>query len=494
MNLLKDPFISTNFGKASLKDILTSNEDYQLQYFFDETQLAMLQMLSSLSTVVLKPTISELNVYLANGLSPKQYDALLEKVDSQWYEGDRFMRSVFPSTAKIADGPITKLVSGIECGSSANALGLFSESSEISVCCPDCTHVLNYNLHMNIKGECFGPTGATGIRGGGSISTLISGKNLKSTLLLNTICVDYFKEQAQLDDDAENRVMWAFPPKSEIYSAPKIGLERGLFALAYHIDFPVNEISCKCDICGNNSEQSVTTFQRVKYSGAYGSTKKGRDNGAGWWLHPYTPRSVKEDGIYAVCARDQHWQSWQELTSYVVGKDADKTTVKPAFIINQFQNKLKVDSSLSLLVGGNIADQGSIAGRIYDLYSMPSSLTKNNTRISLVIDAGLTQKEKLSAAFNFLFSKNHVGYDSNFIKGIKNQAIQKFTSNAQQIIQQILLDVNRKEATQLRKEAIEALNKEAKSIFKSVQRKYQHDLPIFKALVKGEFVLYKSID
>lgn len=489
MNLLKDPFISTTVGKVSLKDILTSNQDYQLQYFFDETQLAMLQMLSSLSTVLLRPTASELNVYLANGLSPEQYDVLLEKVDSQWFEDDRFMRLSFPSKAKVADGPITKLVSGIECGGSANALGLFSESNEVSVCCPDCTHVLNYNLHMNIKGECFGPTGATGIRGGGSISTLVAGKNLKSTILLNTVSVDYFKEQAQLDDDAENRVMWDLPPTSDIYSAPKIGLERGLFALAYHVDFKVDDTQCTCAICGNTADQSVTTFQRVKFNGAYGSTKKGRDNGAGWWLHPYTPRNIKDDGVYAMCARDQHWQSWQELTAFVIGKETDKTTTKPAFIVNQFQNKLEVDDSLNLLVGGNIADQGSIAGRVYDLYSMPSSLSKNNSRISLVINAGLVQKEKLSLAFNKIFG---VGYDKNFVGGIKNQAMQKFTSNAQQIIQQILLDVDRKEAAVLRKEAIEALNKEAKSIFKSVQRKYQHDLPLFKALVKGEFVLHKN--
>jgi CRISPR system Cascade subunit CasA len=489
MNLLKDPFISTTDGKVSLKDILTSNKDYQLQYFFDETQLAMLQMLSSLSTVVLKPTISELNDYLANGLSAEQYDALLEKIDCQWFEDDRFMRLAFPNKAKIADGPITKLVSGIECGGSANALGLFSESSEVSVCCSDCTHVLNYNLHMNIKGECFGPTGATGIRGGGSISTLIAGENLKSTILLNTICVDYFKEQAQLDDDAESRVMWDCPPISVIYSAPKIGLERGLFALAYHIDFSVNDTPCTCDICGNTAEQSVITFQRVKFSGAYGSTKKGRDSGAGWWLHPYTPRTVKEDGIYAVCARDQHWQSWQELTSYIIGKNTNSTSIKPAFVINQFHNKLITGLKLSLLVGGNIADQGSITGRVYDLYSMPASIEKNVRQLLPVIDAGLAQKEKLSLAFNKIFG---VGYDKNFVGGIKNHAIQRFTSNAQQIIQQILLDVDRKEATQLRKEAIAALNKEAKTIFKSVQQKYQHDLPLFKALVKGEFVLCKA--
>ncbi len=56
MNLLSDDFISTTTGKISLKTLLTSDTDYQLQYAFDEIQLAMLQLLGSLSTVVLKPT------------------------------------------------------------------------------------------------------------------------------------------------------------------------------------------------------------------------------------------------------------------------------------------------------------------------------------------------------------------------------------------------------------------------------------------------------
>jgi len=64
MNLLIDNFISTTTGKISLKEILTSQTDYQLQYAFDEIQLAMLQLLASLSTVVLKPTLDELKGYL----------------------------------------------------------------------------------------------------------------------------------------------------------------------------------------------------------------------------------------------------------------------------------------------------------------------------------------------------------------------------------------------------------------------------------------------
>lgn len=491
MNLLKDPFISTTQGKVSLKDILTSNEDYQLQYFFDETQLAMLQMLASLSTVVLKPTITELKGYLENGLRTEQYDALLEKVDSQWFEQNRFMQSKPVSSSKKFSAAVCNLVSGIESSKTGNASGLFSDLKSVQSVCPDCIHVLNYNLHMNVKGDCFGSSGATGIRGGGAISTLIAQNTLRETILTNTVAIDYFHKAFQINPKADNRLMWDSPLIGSVYSADKIGVERGLFALAYHIDFNVSDKPCQCDVCGFKSNNSVTHFNRVKYTGSYGSTKKGRDARAGWWPHPYTPVNTKDDGIYAVCAQDQNWQSWQHLTSFVIGKETEKVTFSRAYIVSQYLN-LNVDAAVNLLVGGNITNQASVVGRVYDLYSMPASIEKNVRHLSQVIDAGLDQKEKLSAAFKFLFSKNIVGYDPNFIKGLKNQAMQKFSSNAQQTIQQILLDVNNKEARQLKKETIVALNQEAKSIFKSVQRKYQHDLPLFKALIKGEFVLYKN--
>jgi CRISPR system Cascade subunit CasA len=109
-----------------------------------------------------------------------------------------------------------------------------------------------------------------------------------------------------------------------------------------------------------------------------------------------------------------------------------------------------------------------------------------------VIDSGLEQKERLSQAFNKMFDQKKVGYDRNFVGGIKGEAMSRFTANAQQIIQRTLLDVERKEATELRKAAVVDLKQEAKRIFMGVQRKYQHDLPLFKALIKGEVALYKK--
>ncbi|AMO57735.1 type I-E CRISPR-associated protein Cse1/CasA [Endozoicomonas montiporae] len=257
MNLLKDDFISTTRGKVSLKTILTSDEDYPLQYYFDEIQLAMLQLLSSLTTALLRPTVKELQDYLKNGVTEAQYDEALATCNPEWFEADCFMQSRPPKGAKFLDAPITKLVSGIECGGSPNASGLFSDIKQVETVCTDCIHGLNYNLHMNIKGECFSNTGATGIRGGGAISTLISGKNTKQTLLSNVVATDYFAEYAKLDDGAEASPMWVKPLTGKIYQAPLIGLVRGLFALAYHIGFQIEDTACTCDVCGHPSIQSV---------------------------------------------------------------------------------------------------------------------------------------------------------------------------------------------------------------------------------------------
>ena len=488
MNLLTDNFISTTAGKISLKELLTTDIDYQLQYAFDEIQLAMLQLLASLSTVVLKPSLEELKSYLKQGLTAEQYELKLAKVDCQWFDESCFMRSSFPENEKVADAPITKMISGIECGTSPNALGLFSEIQQADIICPDCTHVLNYNLHMNIKGECFGPTGATGIRGGGALSTLIAGKNLKTTILANTVAVNYFSALREIEA-ANNQLMWQDSVQGDIYYAHKIGLERGLFALAYHISFTVIDKPCLCDVCGHQSSQSVKEFSRLKYKGSYGSTKKGRDGNAKWWPHPFTPVTTKEEGTFAVCARDQNWQSWQNFSSYVVGKETDKSLSIPAFVVTQYR-KLNTGGG-NLLIGGNIADQGSITGRIYDLYSMPEHWDNDKLeRVKKVIDAGLNVKDRLSQALNKIFG---AGYDKKFVAGIKNTAINQYISNAQNIIQQLLLDVDRTEARQLRKDAQKQLKAEAKTIYQALMRKYQNDLPLFKALVKGERVLM-SVD
>ena len=488
MNLLKDDFISTNQGKVSLRTLLTSDNDYQLQYYFDEIQLAMLQLLSSLATAVLQPNIDDLRRFLAEGLTTEEYDSKLASINSEWFDAVCFMKSKAPVNAKNPVGPITKLLSGIECGTSPNAIGLFSEVSDAEKICPDCTHVLNYNLHMNIKGECFGPTGATGIRGGGAISTLISGENLRQTILSNVVALDFFNAFSHLDNDAIFEPMWISPLKGEIYQAQKIGLLRGLFALAYHIDFPVENEACTCDVCGCHSDTSVITFVREKYTGSYGSTKTGRDKGAGWWLHPYTPISVREDGVFPIGARDQNWQSWQELSHYIVSTETNKGTIEPAYIVKQHR-ELASTGKTHLLVGGNIADQGSVIGRVYDLYSMPSSLKKQLSKVTQVVDAGLKQKDKLSLALNKLFG---IGYDKNFVAEIKNNAVNRFISNAQQIVQQTLLDVDSKEASTLRRMAVGLLKQEAQKIYSEVQRKYQHDLPLFKALIKGEYILNKE--
>ena len=491
MNLLTDDFISTTAGKISLKELLTSEIDYQLQYAFDEIQLAMLQLLSSLTTVVLKPNLEELKDLLIQGLTKEQYDQALKKVDTQWFDETCFMRSKPPKGRKTFSAPVLKLVSGIESSSTKDASGLFSETNYVETICTDCTHVLNYNLHMNIKAGCFGASGSTGIRGGGTISTLVAGKNLKTTILANTIAVDFFNNEREIKEP-NNKLMWQDPIHGEIYYAHHIGLERGLFALAYHTNFSVLEEKCICDVCGHSSIKTVINFQRSSYDGDYGSTEKGREGNAQWWNHPYTPTILTEKGIFPVCLRNQQWQSWQDFSAYIIGKETNSGSIRPAFIIRQYA---KICGNANILVGGNVTDskkQATITGRIYDLYSMPEHWdNKKLKRVTNVIDSGLKVKEVLSKALNKIFATNYAKSTSGkiFISGIKNDAMNQYISNAQNIVQQLLLDVDRKEARILRKEALEQLKTEATTIYRTLMRKYQSDLPLFKALAKGERIL-----
>ena len=159
--------------------------------------------------------------------------------------------------------------------------------------------------------------------------------------------------------------------------------------------------------------------------------------------------------------RDQNRQSWQNFSSYVLAQETDESLSTPAFIVCQYR-KLATGGG-NLLIGGNIADQGSITGRVYDLYSMPERCdTDKLERATKVIDAGLNVKDRLSQALNKMFG---AGYDKNFVSGIKSTAMNQYISNAQNIVQQLLLDLDLKEARVLRKEALEQLIKEAKTIY-----------------------------
>lgn len=503
MNLLKDKFISTTSGKVSLKTILTSDDDYQLQYYFDEIQLAMLQLLSSLATAVLAPTISELKSYLKNGVSAQQYDEALNNINSEWFEGDCFMQSTPLTGAKWFSAEINKAISGIESSKTKDASGLFSDLDGFKEVCPCCMPALNYNYQTNVHAKAMGIGGSTGIKGGGTLTFMMAGQTLKETLLMNVMSSDYFTNISSLDDDACDDYMWNIPlvgdkvtdskgDVTEIYSARKIGLMRGLFALAYHFKFQIQEKKIYCDSCGHESQLAVSTFSHCKYKGRYGSESKGRELKAGWWPNPYTAIVQLEDGSVAMRAKGLHWHSWEDLSALVVQSEVDKSSIIPAPIISQYRNEVISKNSFNFLIGGNVLkpnNEASVVGRIYDLYSMPSSLKKNLGKITQVIDAGLEQKKRLSHAFNKMFG---VGYDKNFIGGIKGEAMSRFSSNAQQIIQRTLLDVERKEAAELRKNAVVELQQEAKRIFIGVQRKYQHDLPLFKALVKGEVALTRK--
>jgi CRISPR system Cascade subunit CasA len=488
MDMFTHSFIATTSGKISLRTLLTGDVNYELQYFYDESQLAAVQLIASLATMLLKPSLRDLSLFLENGITSKQFDDALSNINLEDFSTDKFMQMPHLVNEKSLEAVVSKLVSGIESGGSSNANGLFSRPEDVSDVCEDCMHLLNYNLHMNIKAEPFAAGGATGIRGGGSISTLISATTLKNTIIFNMVAVDEFNAARGDIPDVSNEVMWVTPPTGAIYFAHHIGLYRGLFALAYRINYKIENSPCTCDVCGIESPRKVTKYNYQKFQGRYGSTKAGRDNGAGWWPHPYTPTNTSENGLFPVTATDESWQSWEHFSNYVVKTQLEKKLLEPAYIVGQYM-KLDTGSPCALLVGGNITSQASIVGRIYDLYSMPAMVTKNLSKITKVIDEGIKIRDALSTAL----SRKPEGLDKSFFKPIRTDIMFKFTSTSQQLIQEVLQNVGRKESTELRLDASNKMKKLAYSLFADVMRRYGHDMRVFKALARGEIMLKKAL-
>lgn len=507
MNLLKDDFISTNQGKVSLRTLLTSDNDYQLQYYFDEIQLAMLQLLSSLATAVLQPSTNDLRRYLAKGLTAEEYDEKLANMHSEWFDAETFMQVTPKKDIKWFSADVHKMVSGIESSSTKDASGLFSSIEDLKKICPDCGPACNYNYQMNIHAKAMGVGGATGIRGGGTISVLLFNSCLSKTLLMNCFCHDYFRKICPLKDEVDEP-MWVEPLEGrlavdakgsqvEVYQANTIGLIRGLFALSYFVQFDIEDGHETCDICGSITNRFIKRFRHKKFEGKYGATSVGRELGAGWWMNPYTPSQMLENGIIGVRARDQHWQSWEDFLSLVIKKETNDRHI-PAPILTQFTNEVLSAEPVHCIVGGNILkrnQEATVVGRVYDLYPLPSSLSKNLAKVNDVVKSGLEIKDRLKRALNKLFGAEKYKKSKQteeYIKRIRDTGVQQFCINAQNIIQNILVDVDKRDAHYLRHSAQKRLNQEAKKIYSEVQRKYQHDLPLFKALIKGEYILNKE--
>lgn len=484
MNLLIDPFVSTTIGTLSLKQILTTRDRIDLVYGFDETQLACLQLLSSLATALFLPSMEDIRRFAKRGISEQEYDQQLNKINIDWFNDEIFMRSKPAAGEKYGVDRIAKIVSGIEVSTTKNASGLFSDAKMVTQCCPGCMVLLNYNIHMNIKGEPFGAGGSTGIRGGGMLSTMICGDTLSKTIILNMFSNEHFTTLVQ-NPDVNDTPMWIEAPSGEIYFSHTIGLTRGLFALAYHIDYQKNDAECLCDICGQHSETNIKHFGKRNYKGSYGSTDTGRKGKAGLWPHPFTPVSRTDDVDVPISAEGPNWHSWEHLSSYVIGKEMDKKFIIQAPIVSQYRD-LGLKEKTSLLVGGNIADQASITGRIYDLYSFPSSWNENLDRVTTLIEHGLEVKDIFKRSLDKISDSK---LDKNLLGGIKQRAVNEFVANTQNIIQATLMDVNKKEAAELRKDAKKKIHSTAKTLFENLLDKYKNDHQLLKALLKGQKIL-----
>lgn len=230
MDLLQSAWIpireQSTFRHITLEQLLCRDSDCQLSLYRDDMELGALQLLISLTQVVLPPQDrNELRQRLTEPLGASTYqEAIAPYCD--WFVLDHpeqpFMQSRGVSAKEIT--PIQKLFIGLPEG---NNHAFFNERGEIHDVCGSCAAIALFNQASNCPS--FGGGFKGSLRGGAPLTTFAAGRHLRETIWLNVLSQDRIAELLDLSQ-VNDRPVWIDPiaPKARL-QAHRIGLLRGLF-------------------------------------------------------------------------------------------------------------------------------------------------------------------------------------------------------------------------------------------------------------------------
>jgi len=194
MNLLIEEWIPVRplpagaMDKIGLKQLLCGDGKWEVCLPRDDMELAAIQLLISITQVLLTPkTPEELKTRIAKPLPESEYDAAI-KPYAGWFQLDHpkypFMQ-VRGVVAKIIT-PMDKLFAGIT--GSENCC-FVNEPNVVSQICSGCAAIALFNQASCSPSFGGGSEGGfkNGLRGSAPITTLVQGNHLRQTVWLNVL-------------------------------------------------------------------------------------------------------------------------------------------------------------------------------------------------------------------------------------------------------------------------------------------------------------------
>lgn len=423
MNLLNDAWIPVrpvdggSPAKITLRELLCSDQAWQLCLPRDDMELAALQLLISLVQISWIPEDdASLRRFLNQPLSPSDFETGV----AQWGDMFRLDHPEHPClqvkgvVAKEATG-LDKLMAGL---TGATNCTFVNEPGQGDFLCGGCAAIALFNQANNAPS--FGGGFKSGLRGGSPVATLIQAidhrrADLRTTLWLNVLT--HPRLHALLGDDLrlQQKPSWQEPIKEKSrISAASIGLFRGLFWQPDHIELTAPVGAGQCTGCGHQVDVRYNGFLKAKFS----------FDVDGSWPHPHSPRLLqnkKGEIEQKFLAFTTSAPSWTQLSRVLVQMDGKKGEGQiPAAVVSQSQEVFRT-AATHLIVGGYRNNQASILERRHEVMSLHQGWQTHGEVIQRLVDIGLGYKSALRSAL-FTFAE---GVKNSDVKGAGVKAHEK---------------------------------------------------------------------
>lgn len=476
-------------AKITLRELLCSDQTWQLCLPRDDMELAALQLLISLVQVSWIPEDdASLRRFLNQPLSPSDFETGV----AQW--GDMFQLDhpkhpclqVKGVVAKEATG-LDKLMAGL---TGATNCTFVNEPGQGDFLCGGCAAIALFNQANNAPS--FGGGFKSGLRGGSPVTTLIQAvdhrrADLRTTLWLNVLTRP--RLHALLGDDLrlQQKPSWQEPIKEKSHiSAASIGLLRGLFWQPDHIELTAPVGAGQCTGCGHQVDVRYNGFLKAKFS----------FDVDGSWSHPHSPRLLqnkKGEIEQKFLAFTTSAPSWTQLSRVLVQMEGKKGEGQiPAAVVSQSQEVFRT-AATHLIVGGYRNNQASILERRHEVMSLNQGWQTHGDVIQRLVDIGLGYKSALRSAL-FTFAE---GVKNSDVKGAGVKAHEKaerdFFRQSEPVVMALLASLDFADPVPQFDELRDSLHQLCIELFEQATEPYSHHPKLVRTMAVARRTLHKHL-
>lgn len=480
MNLLIDPWIPVRDGpgikRATLGDLLCSEDRFELSFPRDDLELAALQLAVCLTQVIFPPKdAKELRRRAQEPLSREEYDKGIEPFADKfdlWHPTHPFMQAKTIQTKKKEPTSIQKLFVGLPAGHNHC---FFNREDEIIHSCSACVVMALFNQASNTPNIVGGVNGP--LRDNRPLTSYIFDLDLRKQIWKNILTINNIQNKLGAVIESDSYPDYQENLINQDIHAYKLTLLQGLFWQPAKIKIMQPEGTAKCDVCGMLTKHSVKYFRLQK--------KSYKVNG--YWPHPHSSRhwDKKKNKVKFATFTDRA-PAWTQLNNILLINIKSEEGDVSAPVLNQY-SEVWLHEALDLSLGGYLGKRSAVTGRKHELVSLSAGWGDHVEDLTHLVDTALQIKSELRKKV-YGFAKD-VG-----ISGLESLVEKEFYQQSEPIVHSYLREMDWEEFAKPIQTLANDLIKLSWRILENAVEPFLHNPAAISRLAKTKRTLAQSFN